>query len=227
MPAILDHAGDMPDPSLRTYLAGGGYRAWTRLGASVGGEEIVDIVERSGLTGKGGAGFPTHRKLRLMSAQAADKKYVVLNGSEHEPGSVKDRHLLEVYPHKVLEGALILALAVKASHVVVAINEVSAASTDTFCGALREAQADPDIDFAGISVQVRPVPDIYIVGEESALLEVLEGRKPQPRKKPPYPIQEGLYGFPTLIQNIETAAHLPFIMSAGADAYRALGIDGQ
>ena len=152
---------------------------------------------------------------------------MIVNGSEHEPGSLKDRFLLEHNPHTVLEGALLAAHAVKASDVVVAINEAAIASAQRFQQALDEAQSDGRVDFSGFAFSVRIVPDVYIVGEESALLEVLEGKKPVPRKRPPLPIQQGLYGFPTLIQNVETVAHLPFIARAGAAAYRALGVNGQ
>ncbi|MEI6722313.1 MAG: hypothetical protein WCO67_16230, partial [Betaproteobacteria bacterium] len=147
---------------------------------------MIDSIREAGLVGKGGAGFPTHRKMRLLFEQPGRKKFLVLNGSEHEPGSYKDRHLLEQYPHTVLEGALILAYAVKASDVIIAINESLPECVKQFEAALRAAR-DAAIDFAGVTVEVRTVPDVYIVGEEAALLEGLEGRQALPRKKPPYP----------------------------------------
>ena len=202
------------------------YSTWTRVRSAMPPESVIDIIREAGLVGKGGAGFPTHRKMRLLFEQPGAKKFLVLNGSEHEPGSYKDRHLLEQYPHTVLEGALILAYAVKASDVIIAINESLPDCVEQFAAALRAAR-DAAVDFAGITVEVRTVPDVYIVGEETALLEVLEGRQALPRKKPPYPIEKGIHGAPTLVQNIETAAHLPFILAAGAGAYRALGINGK
>ncbi len=202
------------------------YSTWTRVRSATPPESVIDIIREAGLVGKGGAGFPTHRKMRLLFEQPGAKKFLVLNGSEHEPGSYKDRHLLEQYPHTVLEGALILAYAVKASDVIIAINESLPDCVEQFAAALRAAR-DAAVDFAGITVEVRTVPDVYIVGEETALLEVLEGRQALPRKKPPYPIEKGIHGAPTLVQNIETAAHLPFILAAGAGAYRALGINGK
>jgi len=208
---------------------GGGqphYPAWKRVRESMAAVELIDLVQDAGLIGKGGAGFPTHRKLRLVAAQSGARKIVVLNGSEHEPGSYKDRHLLEHYPHLVIEGALILAHAIGAGIVIVAINESLPACHREFAAALRTA-VEAGVDFAGITVQVVPVPDTYIVGEETALLEVIEGRKALPREKPPYPGEKGVQGEPTLVQNIETAAHLPFIVSAGAAAYRALGVNGR
>src|SRR5580692_5947295 len=101
------------------------YRSWDSVRNVVGPDEVIDLVEAVGLAGKGGAGFPTHRKLRLMRTQPGPRKIIVLNGAEHEPGSLKDRHLLENYPHRVLEGALILAHAVGAGEVIVAINQAA------------------------------------------------------------------------------------------------------
>ena len=214
-----------PEGSVSVTPAFPAYPTWSRVRGSMPPERVIDSIREAGLVGKGGAGFPTHRKMRLMFEQPGAKKFLVLNGSEHEPGSFKDRHLLEHYPHTVLEGALILAYGVKASEVIIAINESLAPCIEHFRAALRAAQ-DAAVDFGGISVEVRAVPDVYIVGEETALLEVLEGRPALPRKKPPYPIEKGVYGAPTLIQNIETAAHMPFILSAGSAAYRALGVNG-
>lgn len=201
------------------------YPVWSRILGSTSPEQVIDCIREAGLVGKGGAGFPTHLKMRRLFEQPGAKKVVVLNGSEHEPGSYKDRHLLEHYPHTVLEGALLLAYAVKASDVIVAINEKLLSCVDQLSAALHAAR-DAAVDFAGISVEVRTVPDVYIVGEETALLEVLEGNPALPRKKPPYPIEKGFHGAPTLIQNIETAAHIPYILSAGAKAYRSLGVNG-
>ena len=227
MHAILTRSDHFePEGSVGAAQVSLAYPAWNRVRDSTLPENIIDSIREAGLVGKGGAGFPTHRKMRLLFEQPGAKKILVLNGSEHEPGSFKDRHLLEHYPHTVLEGALILAYAVKASEVIITINESLAACIVNFRAALRAAQ-NAAVNFGGISVEVRAVPDVYIVGEETALLEVLEGRPALPRKKPPYPIEKGIYGAPTLIQNIETAAHMPFISSAGAAAYRALGVNGE
>lgn len=198
------------------------FAGWRRVLESLSAAQVVDLVEAAGLTGKGGAGFPTHRKMRYMLAQAGAKKFLILNGSEHEPGSFKDRYLLEHYAPTVVEGALILAYAVQATHIIIAINQASPTCIQQMTGALLAARG-AGVDFAGIEVEVVAVPDIYIVGEESALLEVIEGRTPLPRRKPPYPIERGVYGAPTLIHNIETAAHLPIIVASGPSAYRALG----
>jgi NADH:ubiquinone oxidoreductase subunit F (NADH-binding) len=211
--------------SLSSFRQLGGYSGWERVKSTMTQEEVVDLIEGSTLVGKGGAGFPTHKKMRMIREQQETKRYLVINGSEHEPGSIKDKYLLEYYPHKVLEGALIMGYAIEATEIIVAINEHVTASLEHFQQALLEVSSDEKFDFGGMSVVIHKVPDKYIVGEESALLEVIEGREPFPRKKPPFPIQKGLFGSPTLIQNVETVVHLPFIVNYGADAYKSLGIN--
>jgi NADH:ubiquinone oxidoreductase subunit F (NADH-binding) len=195
------------------------YTAWARA-MTLDAEALIGMVELSGLTGKGGGAFPTHKKMRLMLAQAGERKVLVVNGSEHEPGSLKDRQLLAQYPQLVLEGALIMAHAVGATEIVVAINRTASSALQAF----RDAIDDAGHELRGLTVQVNEVPDSYLVGEETALLEVLEGRDALPRKKPPFPIEHGLHGLPTLIQNVETVAHLPLIVAEGVEAYRSLGV---
>lgn len=188
-------------------------------------DDLLTLIERSGLTGKGGAVFPTYRKIDLLRRQVADRKYLVINGSEHEPGSLKDRYLLECHAASVLEGALILAHAAGVCAVLITINEGATAAISAAHAAIEDTAGAGNAN-AAVSVKVVAVQDSYMVGEESALLEVLEGRAPLPRTKPPFPVEKGLNGYPTLIQNVETVAHLPFIIAHGADTYRALGVNG-
>ena len=185
---------------------------------------LTEIIERAGLTGKGGAGFPVARKLGLLQRQGSLRRTLVVNGSEHEPGSSKDSYLLERYSETVVEGALIMARAAEAWRVRIAINEGSVAAMAAMSAALASATkrgwtAERDVELVA-------VPDLYIVGEETALLEVLQGRPPLPAKRPPYPIERGLDGDATLVHNVETVAHLPFIIAHGDVAYRALGRNG-
>ena len=221
------------DAALRAYRANGGYVAWTRLRRGLGvdgvdaSEGVLAAIEVAGLTGKGGAGFPAHRKLRLLREQAGEHKVLVVNGSEHEPGSSKDRHVLEFYPHKVIEGALLVAYAAGARQIVFAVNADSIAAVASLRRAIAEVESDPDLDLGSATLALHPVPGAYIVGEETALLATLEGTEPLPRRKPPYPIQSGLRQRPTLIQNVETVAHVPFIVAHGGAAWRALGASGQ
>jgi NADH:ubiquinone oxidoreductase subunit F (NADH-binding) len=185
--------------------------------------QVVDAIRRSGLSGKGGAAFPTYRKLEMMSQQRAAERCVVINGGEHEPGSDKDRYLLERYPETVLEGALILSRAACATSLIFAVKETCAeaiAHLRSLIDRIMPRLALP------IDVRVVPIGEAYLVGEESALLEALENRPALPRGKPPFPIESGLNGFPTLVQNAETAAHIPFILAAGVEEYLSLGQDG-
>jgi NADH:ubiquinone oxidoreductase subunit F (NADH-binding) len=208
-----------------SYENQGGYQALHKVLLEPA-EGIIDKIEKSELSGKGGAGFPVYKKWQLINSQNDDNRYVIINGSEHEPGSFKDKYLLENYPHQVLEGALITAYAVRASEVIVAINETSIQSIANVQQALVE-MTNAGYLHKGIKVSVRTVADKYIVGEESALLEALEGREPFPRKKPPFPIEQGLFNRPTLIQNVETVAHIPFIINHGPEAYRNLGVNNK
>ena len=189
---------------------------------------LIDIVERAELTGKGGAGFPVARKLSLLQRQATRHRTLVVNGSEHEPGSRKDAYLLEMYSETVVEGALIMARAAGAQRVRIAINQGSVAAMAAMSEALESAARRnwTSDDSLTRDVAVVVVPDLYIVGEETALLEVLGGRRPLPTKRPPYPIECGLDGDATLVHNVETVAHLPFIVAHGDVAYRALGRKG-
>lgn len=192
------------------------------------GEQVLALIEGSGLTGKGGANFPTFRKTALMQKQRSSDKHLIVNGGEHEPGSQKDRHLLETYPETVIEGALILAYAVNANTIRIAVckNAVHAiaktnAAIDHIASAFQMAQHG---DWPSIGVV--EVPDSYLVGEETALIATLEGLPALPRRRPPFPIESGFQNNPTLVHNVETVGHLPFILAAGADRYRSLSAHG-
>jgi NADH:ubiquinone oxidoreductase subunit F (NADH-binding) len=177
---------------------------------------LVDVVRQSGLRGKGGAGYPTYKKLELMERQSLERRYIVINGSEHEPGSDKDRYLLEHYPETVLEGALILGHALRAVSLIFAVKKTAG-------NAITSLQSAIDWIAARMEIKIARVEEAYLVGEESALLAVLESKPALPRGRPPFPIESGLHGSPTLVQNVETAAHLPFIIAAGVDEYLSLG----
>lgn len=187
---------------------------------------LLSEIEQATLSGKGGAGYPTHRKLALMQRQPSGRRCLVVNGSEHEPGSLKDGYLLENYPETVIEGALIMAHAAGAVDVVFSFNEGAASPRGNLTAALESLAAAEwfSHDGAGLRVTMVAVPESYIVGEETALINALEGRPALPASRPPFPIQAGLGGAPTLVQNVETVAHLPYIVKFGAPAYRALGV---
>lgn len=196
-----------------------------RLAHRLSPEAIRDLIEQAGLVGKGGAGFPTCRKLALMQSQPGAVKYVVINGGEHEPGSSKDHYLLEHYPVTVLEGALILAHAASACVLHIALLQTAERAIENLKNAVRLLKED-SLSKCAPEVHISAVSESYIVGEESALLEVLSGRDPLPRQRPPHPVQAGLDGRPTLVQNVETVSHLPYIVLYGAASYRALSPAG-
>jgi NADH:ubiquinone oxidoreductase subunit F (NADH-binding) len=236
--AILDAA---PVTTLRAYVDGGGGRGLDgarRLGPA----SVVEEVLASGLRGRGGAGFPTGTKWQtiVQNASAALAPTVVVNGAEGEPGSFKDRALLRRNPYRVVEGALIAALAVGADRVVIAVKRSFTREVEGLERAVAEATAEGWAD--GVAVGVFAGPSEYLYGEETALLEVLDGRSPFPRVAPPsrHGVDEvggdttepagtelagpgGTVAPPTLVNNVETVANLPGILANGADWYRAVG----
>lgn len=211
-------AGPEP-PSLHAYRARGGY---TALAAAPDPETLAALVERAGLRGLGGAGFPAARKWRLTRANP-EPRYLVVNADEGEPGTFKDRWCLETEPHRVLEGMLIAARAVEAETCWIYLR-------DEYChlmAPLRRAIAD--LLAAGLfpgEIHLRRGAGAYICGEETALLESIEGRHGYPRHKPPFPGERGLFGRPTLIHNVETLWWLPEIVARGPEAFAAQGRHG-
>ena len=216
-------------PDLDRWLAGPGGAGLEAALATP--NRLIATIEAAGLRGMGGAGFPTHRKWSFVAAETSqNQKYLICNGNEDEPGTLKDRLLLEKSPHQVIEGALIAALATGVNNVVMYINPAQTASVENIGKAIAQWLAHPL--FARLESAIgRPMTlslvessGLYIGGEESAAIASVEGGFPFPRRKPPYPAQSGVHGCPTLVNNIETLANVPHIIHHGADWYRALGI---
>ena len=210
------------------YRARGGYQA---LAAAIKGppEAIVKIVTDAGLRGRGGAGFPTGKKWQFTREAPELPRYLVMNGGEDEPGSKKDRVLLENLPHLVIEGAILSAYAIGANKAYLYINARYDVAIKSITDALDEAKAagywgknilggNFDLDF-----EIVAAPHNYVAGEDTAVLEVIEGRKPQPRQKPPFPVTVGLFGKPTSVNNVETLANVAPILLKGAEWYRKFG----
>jgi len=200
--------------SLMAYRNRGG---WLALGEArrLGAREVRARVEAAGLRGRGGAGFAAARKWTLAAEAAGETKYVVANGGEHEPGSRKDRVLVSRRPHLVLEGMAVAALATGARKGYLYLIEDMSDARAAAEAAIAEARTAGFLggDAAdGFDVEVVAAPPTYVAGEETAALEVIEGRKPWPRKKPPYPGQAGLWGRPTTVNNVETLAAVPSIV---------------
>ena len=217
--------------SLETYLAVDGYQAWKKiLDEKTPREDIIDAVKNSALRGRGGAGFPTGLKWSFMPRSAPMQKYILCNSDESEPGTCHDRDILRFNPHSVIEGMAIAGYAMGAT---VGYNylrgEFHHEPFERFEQALQEAYAagllGKDIRGSGIDMDIYTAlgAGAYICGEETALMESLEGKKGQPRFKPPFPANYGLYGQPSTINNTETLASVPAIMRKGADWFLGIG----
>ncbi|MFA4874338.1 MAG: NADH-quinone oxidoreductase subunit NuoF [bacterium] len=183
-------------------------------------EDLIALVMDSGLRGRGGAGFPTGRKWHHLKRRPGKQVYLVVNADESEPGTFKDRAIIERDPHLLLEGIAIAAAAITADKVFVYFSGDDEIPMSIFAQALREAREGGLIKF---DCTICRNAGAYICGEESALLNSIEGRRGEARAKPPFPTEAGLFGYPTAVQNVETLAVLPFILREGAVAFRGIG----
>lgn len=219
--------------SYENYLKVGGYQAWNKiLDEKMSPEDVIEIVKASGLRGRGGAGFPTGLKWSFMPRNAPVQKYIVCNSDESEPGTCKDRDILRFNPHALVEGMVIAGYCIGAT---VGYNYMRGEFLDEpyehFAQAVKEAYANgylgKNIKGSGVDFDLYPTlgAGAYICGEETALLESLEGKKGQPRFKPPFPANVGLYGKPTTINNTESLSSVPSIIREGAEWFKAFGVE--
>ncbi|HUK41421.1 MAG TPA: SLBB domain-containing protein, partial [Candidatus Acidoferrales bacterium] len=213
---------------LEVYRARGGYEALRRAVKSKP-EEVIQTISDAGLRGRGGAGFPTGKKWAFTRECAEQPRYLILNGGEDEPGSKKDRVLMENLPHLVIEGVILGAYAIGASRAYLYINANYEAATKSITDALAEAKAagywGKDVLGSGfdLDIELTPAPHNYVAGEDTAVIEVIEGKKAWPRQKPPFPVTVGLFGKPTSVNNVETLANVAPIILHGAEWYKAFG----
>jgi formate dehydrogenase len=225
--AVLEQhteAADLQAPYAH-YRAAGGYTLLRDCVAGVRSlDDVLAAVDASGERGLGGAGFPTARKWRFVRAEPAPRA-VAMNADEGEPGTFKDRHCLETDPHRVLEGLLIAAWAVDAGDVFIYLRDEYAAIRALLERELAALLDDPPCALPRI--HLRRGAGAYICGEETALIESLEGKRGEPRLRPPFPAQAGVFGLPTLVQNVETLYWLREILSEGADVFAAAGRNGR
>jgi NADH-quinone oxidoreductase subunit F len=228
---VLENCGEIDPLNIEDYLARDGYRALERCATELTSEQIIGIVGESGLRGRGGAGFPTGRKWSLGRAQKSDVKYVICNGDEGDPGAFMDRLVLESDPHRVLEGLAIAACAVGAQKGYLYIRAEYPLAVRHVRDAIRQAEhrgllgsnlfgTGRDLHF-----EVREGAGAFVCGEETALIQSLEGKRGMPRLRPPYPVESGFRGKPTVINNVETLACIPWILRHGAGAFAAFGTD--
>ncbi len=225
MPLLSRYFGAEDPADLDRYRDDGGYTGLQRA-LDMAPAELIAEVERSGLRGCGGAGFPTGVKWRLRGVDAPTPRYLVCNLDETEPGSFKDRALLLGAPHQILEGMLIAAHALGVQYAVVFIRGEYAEGAAVLERALAAVRAAGLLELPGgaLRLDIHLSLGRYICGEDSAILNAIEGRRPNPRKKPPHIAQQGLWLQPTTVNNAETLAQLPGILRLGVDAWRALGV---
>jgi NADH-quinone oxidoreductase subunit F len=216
--------------SIDTYRRLGGYRSLERAFSELEPEELLEVLEESGLRGRGGAGFSMGKKASFLP-RGEMSKYLCCNADESEPGAFKDRELMQKNPHQLIEGIAIAALAAGAGWGFVFIRGEYAAVADILERAVADAY---EAGYLGenilgtghrVEVVVHRGAGAYICGEETALLDALEGKRGNPRLKPPFPAIQGLYGGPTLINNVETLSNVPHIVANGADWFKGLGTE--
>jgi len=225
----LRNRGLIDPEKIEESIGRGGYRAWAKALTSMSREEIVQEIKASGLRGRGGAGFPTGLKWELTAKQPGHEKCIVCNGDEGDPGAFMDRSIVESDPHSVLEGMLIGAKAIGASHGFVYIRQEYPLALERLNLALGQARdygllgtniLDTGFDF---DISVHRGAGAFVCGEETSLIGSLEGRPPEPRIRPPFPAESGIWGKPTCINNVETWATVPEIIDRGAAWFSQIG----
>ena len=227
----LKNCGVINPEEIDEYIAFDGYRALERVLKEMSPEEVIDIIKKSGLRGRGGAGFPTGKKWELTRQSDGDQKYVVCNADEGDPGAFMDRSILEGDPHAVLEAMAIAGYSIGANKGFIYVRAEYPIAVQRLKIAIKQAEDygilgknifDTDFSF---DIEIRLGAGAFVCGEETALLESIEGKRGQPRVKPPYPAQSGLWGKPTLINNVETYANIAQIILKGADWYSSIGTE--
>ena len=228
--ALMEGVGSVDPVSVDEYVAGSGYLGLA-VALSMDPGEVIGLALEAGLLGRGGAYFPAARKWQAARRVNAARRYLVVNAEEGEPGIFKDRHLMEGNPHRIIEGAIIAAYAAGAENVVIYVNAEADLSADRLATALTAAQAaglvGDDVLGSGFgcAVTIRRGAGGYVCGEETTLLNTMEGRRREPRLRPPFPTDAGLYGEPTVINNAETLANLPAILRGGARRFGSVGLN--
>jgi NADH:ubiquinone oxidoreductase subunit F (NADH-binding) len=225
---ILSKRFDVVDPmSIMSYIEDGGYKAYQKI-VKMDPISIIEEIENSKLRGRGGAGFPVHIKMMSLAKETSHTKYIICNADEGEPGNFKDRYLMEKDPHQIIEGMLIAAYATRSHHGYIYIRGEYQNSIFVMQHAINEAIEKGFLNNQSkksylFNIEIRQGGGSYVCGEEFALLESIEGKPGRTRVKPPFPTQKGLFGQPTLINNVETFACLPHILLMGGKNYAKIG----
>ncbi|MGA3405524.1 MAG: NuoF family protein [Candidatus Bathyarchaeia archaeon] len=228
---VLDNCGRVDPERIEDYISFGGYSALLKALNEMRPPEVIDQVTRSGLRGRGGAGYPTGLKWSIVSKAIGARKFVVCNADEGDPGAFMDRTILASDPHKILEGMTIAAYAVGATEGYIYVRAEYPLAIKRLKTAIHQAER---LGILGknilgtqfnFSIEIRLGAGAFVCGEETALIASIEGKRGTPRPRPPYPAEAGLWNFPTLINNVETYAHIPRIILEGGEWYSKLGTE--
>lgn len=229
---VLSGSGRIDPERLADSIAQGGYQALAKALTEMTPREVIEAVKESGLRGRGGAGYPTGLKWELVAKQIPQRKFVVCNADEGDPGAFMDRSVLEGDPHRVLEGMAIAGYAVGAQQGYIYVRGEYGLAIQRLQTAIKQAEREHllgnrvlDTGFQ-FRIDLRIGAGAFVCGEETALIASIEGKRGQPRQRPPYPPESGLWGSPTLINNVETFANIPPIVQKGAEWFSSIGIDG-
>ncbi len=228
---VLENAGRTEPDSLEDYIAAEGYSGLAKALTQMSPDDVINELTKSGLRGRGGAGFPTGLKWSTVAKADSERKYVVCNADEGDPGAFMDRSVLESDPHRIIEGMAIAAYAVGAQQGYVYLRAEYPLAIERLKKAIRQAKKagilgneifDTDFDF---SIEIRLGAGAFVCGEETALMASIEGKRGQPRPRPPYPANYGLWGYPTLINNVETLGNVPTILRNGGGWFASIGTE--
>uniref|UniRef100_A0A7C4XT29 NADH-quinone oxidoreductase subunit NuoF n=1 Tax=Caldisericum exile TaxID=693075 RepID=A0A7C4XT29_9BACT len=228
---VLRNCGLINPEDINEYIAQGGYEALAKALTEMTPEDVIKVIKDSGLRGRGGAGFPTGQKWEFAYKQQSDTKYIICNADEGDPGAYMDRSILEGDPHSVLEGMAIAGYAIGAQKGYIYVRAEYPLAVKRLEIAIKQAKAagllGKNIFGTNFSfdIELRMGAGAFVCGEETALINSIEGKRGEPRKKPPFPAQKGLFGKPTVINNVETLADVPVIIEKGAQFFRKFGTE--
>lgn len=228
---VLEHNGMLDPEKIEDYIAAGGFATFLHTLTQMTPNEVIDTIRSSGLRGRGGAGYSTGLKWSTVAKATATHKFVVCNGDEGDPGAFMDRSVMEDYPYRIIEGMLIAAYAVGADEGFVYVRAEYPLAVKRLKHAIRQSEKFGllGLNIAGtpfsFKLDVRLGAGAFVCGEETALMASIEGRRGQPRPRPPYPAESGLWGYPTLINNVETVASIVPVLREGSDWYANIGTE--
>jgi NADH:ubiquinone oxidoreductase subunit F (NADH-binding)/Pyruvate/2-oxoacid:ferredoxin oxidoreductase delta subunit len=228
---VLGNCGCYDPESIEEYIARGGYRAYIKAIRHYTYEEVCDVIERSGLRGRSGGGYPTGLKWKHALNTSSNARYLICNAKESDPGAFTDRTILESDPHRLIEGIAIASYAIGASNAIVFMRSGSEHAQNRLQKAIDKAREyglfGHNIFSSGynLDIVIRKEPGAFVCGEETALINTLEGKRGMPQLKPPYPTTAGLFGKPTVINNVETLINVPLIIQNGPEWFRSMGTE--